>query len=190
MNARTIRRSFLVAPLALAALLAPGTTTAQSTAVPSYVGVIGFNPLGIPFNIFSVEAEGAVHQAFTAVGSVSYTDFGSDAPRWASFELRGRYYPAEVALRGFSMGLGIGVVQFSDRSNNYTGDPNVRPERLSHTSPTISVGADHNWLLGSQRRFLVGGGVGAKRMLTTGDDPNLDVPRAYPTVRFLIGLAF
>lgn len=165
---------------------------AQQSAPAAYRGVVGFNPLGIPFNVFSAEVEGAVAQGFTIAGVGSYTDFGGDDDRYTSFELKGRYYPQEIALSGFSLGVGMGILNFSGVFYRPSTSPTGPPERVrhSHTSPTVSIAADYNWLLGSQRRFLVGGGIGAKRVLSRGDNQELDVPRAYPTARFIVGLAF
>jgi hypothetical protein len=51
------------------------------------------------------------------------------------------------------------------------------------------VYVDYNWLLGRSNRFLVGTGIGAKRIL--GDRDEFDnAPRVYGTARFLIGVAF
>lgn len=159
---------------------------------PAYMGIVSINPLGIPFNVFSAELEGAIAQGFTLAGNGSYTDFGSGEPRFTSFELKGRYYPQEVALNGFSIGLGLGVLKYSERLFTEPTVPGgaATQERIAHTTPTISIGADYNWLLGAQRRFLVGGGVGAKRVLNRGDDERLSVPRAYPMARFMVGIAF
>lgn len=192
MIARSIRYASIATfgALVLGTLAAPAAT-AQQQGQPAYLGLVSINPLGIPFNIFSGELEGAIAQGFTLAGNVSYTDLGSTDPRFASAEMKGRYYPQEVALSAFSVGLGIGILKYSkgfdefDALGNRTGT-----RRVAHTTPTISIGTDYNWLLGAERRFLVGGGVGAKRMLNRGDNDELKVPRAYPTARFTIGLAF
>lgn len=189
MTPRTTRLAIAtLAALALGTVAAPTARAQQGQ--PAYMGLASINPLGIPFNVFSAEIEGAIAQGFSIAGNGSYTDIGKNEPRWTSFEVKGRYYPQEVALSGFSVGLGLGVLKFSDMVYGYEGRPADQPVRVAHTTPTISIGADYNWLLGAERRFLVGGGVGAKRVLNRGDVANLDVPRAYPTARFTVGIAF
>jgi hypothetical protein len=188
-TSRTIRLAVAaLGALVLGTLAAPAAGAQQGQ--PAYLGLASLNPLGIPFNIFSAEIEGAVAQGFSIAGNGSYTDIGRSEPRWTSFEVKGRYYPQEVALSGFSIGLGLGVLKYSDEIYGYDGRPAGEAVRVAHTSPTISIYSDYNWLLGAERRFLVGAGVGAKRVLNQGDIPDLDVPRAYPMARFTIGIAF
>jgi len=61
------------------------------------------NPLGIPFEVLSVEFEGALQGTFTLAGSFSYCSAGEDYTR-SSLELKGRLYPNEQAPRAFSVG--------------------------------------------------------------------------------------
>lgn len=140
------------------------------------------NPLGIPFEVVSVEFEGAVHGAFTLAGNFSY--FSPDDYTRSSGELKGRLYPNEEAPRGFSVGLGVGVVNTRERVD-VLGSRELR----DRTHPSIGVYVDYNWLLGRTDRFFVGTGIGAKRIL--GDSDEFDsAPFVYGTARFLIGVAF
>ena len=200
--------SRLVCRTALALLiggLAAGPALAQG-AIPAYRSLVGFNPLGIPFDIASVEFETLVQQGMTFGLSANYVAWDDDdeysgGERWTSFDVKGRYYPGEVVLRGFSVGLSLGVTKFSERVFGQciptpanpnpcsNGPPPSRRESL--TTPTIGVLVDYNFLIGAQRRFLVGTGIGAKRLLKHETDvPEFDPPRAYPFARFAIGLAF
>jgi hypothetical protein len=140
------------------------------------------NPLGIPFEIVSIEFESALHDAFTLAGNFSY--FSPDDYTRSSFEVKGRLYPNERAPQGFSVGFGVGGVNTRE-----TIDVNGIDERRDHTAPSIGVYVDYNWLLGRSNRFFVGTGVGAKRILRDRDDFD-SAPRVYGTARFLIGVAF
>ena len=59
----------------------------------------------------------------------------------------------------------------------------------SEGAPTLGVLLDYNWLIGARRRFLVGTGIGARRVLkdVASDSP---LSQVYPDGRLQIGLAF
>ena len=59
----------------------------------------------------------------------------------------------------------------------------------TESAPTLGVVLDHNWLLGRRRRFLVGTGIGARRVLT---DVRSGSPllRVDPDGRLVLGYAF
>ena len=167
------------APLRLADLR-PSLTQAPNGQSRSRVFAI--NPLGIPFEIVSVEFEAALHDAFTLAGNFSY--FSPDEFTRSSFEIKGRLYPNEQAPRAFSVGVGLGAV--NTRENIATDGALIKQDK---THPSIGVYVDYNWLLGKSDRFFVGTGIGAKRIL--GDDDEFDdAPFVYGTARFLIGVAF
>ncbi|MFN2563572.1 MAG: hypothetical protein ABR499_01005, partial [Gemmatimonadaceae bacterium] len=156
-----------------------------------YRTIVGINPLGIPFEIGSIEVEGIVLPGISLGGAASYSALGDDDDdglgegdaRYTSGDIKVRYYPGEVALRGFAVGLALGVTRFSkvvDRG------PAAAPQfqREAVTAPTISVLADYNFLLGARERFVVGTGIGAKRLLAPEEDRDrADAPRAYAFLR-------
>jgi hypothetical protein len=144
--------------------------------------VFSINPLGIPFEIVSVELEAALHDAFTLAGNFSY--FSPDEFTRSSFEVKGRLYPNEQAPRAFSVGIGLGAVNTRE---NIGSDGLVTKQDKTH--PSIGVYVDYNWLLGKSDRFFVGSGFGAKRILGESDDFD-EAPFVYGTARFLIGVAF
>jgi hypothetical protein len=146
--------------------------------------VFSINPLGIPFEVVSVEFEAALQGAFTLAGNFSY--FSPDEFTRSSFEVKGRLYPNEEAPRAFSVGLGLGAVNTRDRVQTGTGGAEVLRDK---THPSIGVYVDYNWLLGRSDRFFVGTGLGAKRILGDSDEFD-DAPFVYGTARFLIGVAF
>lgn len=197
-----IRRQSLLAVIiaSLAALSSARVAAAQGRGAPTYPipyrALVALNPLGIPFEIFSIEAEGVVLPGVSLGGSVSHTAVSEDEgdgegdPRFTSGDVKIRYYPGEVALSGFAIGLGLGVTSYSELRN--VGTPTVPVlERETLTAPTISVLADYNFLLGARQRFVVGTGIGAKRVLASEEDRRrADAPRAYGFVRFVLGIAF
>jgi hypothetical protein len=202
-------RPTLLTTLAVA-LLAASPAVAQRpepAGIPAYRSLVGFNPLGIPFDVASVEFETLVDQGVTFGVSGSYVlwddDAGEAANRYTSVDVKGRYYPGEVALRDFSVGLSLGITNYSERIYDNTAciptqtNPNPCPNGLppsrreSLVTPTIGVLVDYNFMLGAERRFVVGTGIGAKRLLKHSSDiEGFDPPRAYPFGRFAIGLAF
>jgi len=193
---RTLRGACLalLASALAAPMLEAQTVPTGATPVRYYRGVVGLNPLGIPFDIFSIEGEGAVAPGMTVAGALSYFGPGDDADdRFTSGDIKFRYYPGETALDRFSVGLGVGLTRRS--GIDYRCDPAVgcplEPPRNEATGPTVSVLADYNFLLGDRRRFFVGTGVGAKRWLVSRETrERVGAERAWVFGRFLVGLAF
>lgn len=173
-------RGLLAAAVLFAAARAAGAQGSGTLIPIRYRSYVAINPLGIPFDIGSIEVESAVAPGITTGGVASYTDL--DDSRFLSFDFKVRYYPGEVVLRGFSLGLSAGVLR-------YSSVPDTVRQRL--TAPALGVLADYNWMLGAERRFLVGTGLGAKRILATHEDRDrVGIDQAYVTVRFVVGLAF
>jgi hypothetical protein len=147
-----------------------------------YRTYVAFDPLLVPFDIGQFELETAIAPGITAGGVASYTNV--DHNRYSSVDFNLRYYPGEVVLRGLSVGLSGGFLRYTN--NVGTGDP-----RVSVDAPTVGVIVDYNWMLGVNRRFLVGTGLGAKRVLAGSNERQpAGLDRAYGTVRFVIGYAF
>jgi hypothetical protein len=146
-----------------------------------YRTYISINPLGIPFDLFSAEVESGIAQGMTLGASASHIDLGDR--RYSSADFKFRYYPSEVVLRGISVGANVGMLRYSD-----IREADVRE---SVDTPTIGVILDYNWMLGAQRRFVVGTGVGAKRILASSEErKRVGLDRATFTVRFTLGIAF
>jgi len=169
---------------AVSCLTIAGVARAQNTA-PSRVPIptrsyIGINPIGLPFDVATVEFESGVAQGMTVGGVASYIDFGD--PRFTSFDVKVRYYPGEIVLRGVSIGGSFGYTQFSNEVGN---------TRETLNAPTIGMILDHNWVYGQEQHFLLGIGAGAKRVIATAaqrDRANVD--RAVLTARLIVGFAF
>ena len=191
--------------LTLAALGAPAASPLDAqNAPPGRRQVIAINPLGVPFGWFNAEFERAVGAGATIGASGSYFDLNDEDDYVTSVEGKLRYYPAEDGLRGFAIGLTGGYLRFVERYQTFApvtvfgpNSPPPTPTTVTNVTdgPTIGVTADYNWLLGARHRMLVGIGVGAKRIITGGDDDrqfedNIFELPAYPTVRFVAGIAF
>lgn len=175
-------RLFPAAALTIAALVAASTPAHAQDAAPARRTLITVNPLGIPFEYFSGELERILTGLTTAGITVSY--LGVDDESYATLEGKVRFYPNEEAPKGFSVGLSGGLTRLT--GEEYNG---VDFDRTSETRPTVGVVIDYNWILGKTRRFVVGAGVGAKRILGASGDI-IDVETGYPTARFQIGFLF
>jgi len=157
----------------------------QSSRIPiPYRTYIAVNPLGIPFNIAAAEVESAVASGITLGGAASYTALSHD--RYTTFDGKIRYYPSEVVLQGLSIGASVGHTRYSTLVGSPTGDI-----RSGLDYNTIGLLIDYNALLGARKRFVLGTGVGAKRILGNDDERNrLGLSNPLLTVRFVVGLAF
>lgn len=141
---------------------------------------VGINPVGLPFNIATIEVESAIADGITLGGVGSYIDVGH--PNFTTGEFKVRYYPGEVVLRGPSVGATLGVSHISTGS----GD-----DRRTLTAPTLGIIGDYNWLYGREQHFLIGTGVGAKRVLASKSDRDrVDIDQAIVTLRLIFGFVF
>jgi hypothetical protein len=173
----------LIAVVAVGMIVAASSARSQNPPrIPiPFRTYIAINPLGIPFDVASVEFESGVAQGVTVGAQGSYTSLGDD--RYSTIDAKVRYYPSEIVLRGFSMGVSVGHTHFTTRDNDIT--------RRSLDFGTVGLLLDYNWMLGMQHRFIVGSGIGAKRVLVDADARDAaGLDHAYLTARFVVGLAF
>lgn len=186
MRIRSLSRgiSLLVGLMAMVAFgkpIAAQATNSQARVPIPYTSYLSLNPLGIPFDIFSVEGETGIAQGMTVGASISHTEI--DNQRYSSGDFKFRYYPSEIVLKGFSIGASVGVLRYSDMVNG--------ADRATIDSPTIGLLLDYNWLLGATHRFVIGTGVAAKRILAGSEDrAKVDLGRAQLSARFTVGVAF
>lgn len=187
---------------ALAAGLAPALASAQLAprpARPAVLGTVSINPLGIPFGVAAAEAERTVGTGGVALGVGAFTTIGGDLfddeYRYTSAQLKLKYYPAERGLRGFAVGVTAGVAHARDVRQVYAYDPGsgsftgVQPVRRSATAPTLGAVLDYNFLIGRRQRFLVGLGVGARRVLA-GERSREPLGHTIPDGRLQIGFGY
>ena len=67
----------------------------------------------------------------------------------------------------------------------------VTATRQSLSAPTAGILLDYNWLLGRSERFLVGTGIGAKRILASESErQRVRLDYATVTTRLILGFAF
>jgi hypothetical protein len=179
---------FALGTAPLAAQNSPAMSPAA--AIPQWRSFIGANPLGIPFDIVSVEAETSIMDAATVGVVGSYNDI--DNKRYTTFDARFKYYPAETAMRGFSVGMSGGMTKFrGNETFNCTVNSCTSAGFQTLNAGTLGVLVDYNWTQGPSQRFVVGTGVGAKRILASREDRDrIGLDRAYVTGRFVIGLLF
>jgi hypothetical protein len=178
-----------VSSCVVAAALVFSATAAEAQQAPKqYVAI---NPIGAVFTIYSGEFERQVadHASFGVSvshwgASDSEDDWGSVGVSYWSFDGKLRYYPGPQVLRGFSLGGGLGFTTMSGELVTDDGEATGRGNALS-----AGLFLDYSWLLGQNSNFLVGTGIGAKRLFLLGiDDSGLVL--AYPTFRLSIGYAF
>ncbi len=163
--------------------LAPDTSRAQDPA-PARRTLVTINPLGIPFEYLSGEFERVFTGLVSAGATLSYLGIFDDAS-YATAEWKLRFYPNEEAPKGFSVGMSAGLTRVTADEFDGIGGR----ERNSETRPTVGVIVDYNWILGRTRRFVVGTGVGAKRIFGL-DEDFIDANIGYPTARFQVGFLF
>ena len=189
----------LVRAITLAALAAASVSSARAQAAPAttarepYRQAFTLNPLGIPFGWVNGEFERVLGGGATLGIGGSWLEVDDDDD-FASVEAKLRYYPSERGLRGFSIGLSAGYTRIEDNQETIFG-PDRTPRAQVVDGPSLGVMADYNWLIGARRRFVVGAGLGAKRIFTDdrsndSDLIDLDDIRAYPTMRLVVGVAF
>ncbi|HEX3867328.1 MAG TPA: hypothetical protein VHV78_11275 [Gemmatimonadaceae bacterium] len=168
-----------VAALAARATLQGQVSAGAPIPIPTRT-MIGFNPLGLPADVATLEIENAVAQGVTVGGVGSYID--ADHRRFTTLEFKIRYYPGDVVLRGWSVGASAGITRFSNI---------VDDSRQSFAAPTVGLIADYNWLLGRSEHFLIGTGGGVKRVLASdADRSRANVGFAVATARLILGVAF
>ena len=177
-------RSLALAWTLVAAAAAPalGQSTPLTPGQP-YRQTIATNAVALPFGMYSADYERALSTGITLGIGGSYVNWidSKDSDAW--FDVKALYYPGEEALKGFAVGLTAGYHRESEDTDLF-GAP-LRKDGAA----TLGVVMDYNWLLGKRQRFLVGIGIGAKRVLKDLDDDSALTP-VLPSGRFSIGLAF
>lgn len=177
-------RSLAVGLFSLPVAAVPCTAQqAPLTPTQPYYQTFALNPIALPFGIFSADYERALSPAFTLGVGGTYADFDDNLERW--FDVKALYWPGEEALKGFAVGLTAGYHSSSDRDAGFLEFEDQRHD----SGPTLGVVVDYNWLLGKRNRFLVGLGIGAKRVLKNVDD-NSALEQVLPSGRLSIGIAF
>ncbi len=174
-----------------------GAQRTSPTAAPGFGNMVAINPLGIPFAIASLEYAADIGGGAALGINASYVGPSGTDDRFTTVEAQGRYYPNERVFDGFSVGLTAGITNYSASVTEVAScappSPACAPSssRESVSLPGVGVVLDYDWILGTRQRFLVGAGIGAKRLFgNTGRLKDLGGNVAYPTGRIVIGLLF
>jgi hypothetical protein len=147
-------------------------------------GIVTINPFAVIFGGFSGDIELAITPGFTTAVGGTYFGSGDDDFDWKSMDLTFRYYPAERAPKGFSVGISGGFIDLED---DQVGGPSG-PVTAENSGPTIGFIGGYNWLLGRSERLAIAVGLGAKRLFI--EDEGSNPPDAWITGRLGIGLSF
>ena len=177
-------RSFAIATaLVITATTASAQTVAGSRSGIKRDNIVSANPIGLLFEWYNGEIEHAISSTASIAFAASRFSLENDN-RYAVADAIFRYYPAARAIRGFSVGASVGVVDFRDDTSycepycdGYTDD--------SGTAGTIGVRGDYVWIIGRDQHFSVAAGIGAKRVL--GNDIGTE---GIPIGRLSIGYAW
>ncbi|HEX2716658.1 MAG TPA: DUF3575 domain-containing protein [Gemmatimonadaceae bacterium] len=184
---RTLRTIALAAALAI-----PAMVSAQAPAAKS--NVLSIQPLAAMFTVYAGELEHRLGTASTIGLGASYWSHGDtnkdgSSGKYASGDLKLKYYPQGHALEGFSVGGQVGYTSLTGTETTINGSTTTtQKETLS--GPTVGISLDYNWLLGATKGFYIGLGAGAKKLFIKDSAILTDVIATYPTARLSIGFAF
>ncbi len=162
----------------LALGITPRGSQAQATGTKVPVAqnqVISANPFLLLWGWVNVEYERKISPTTTAGATGSMLSLDDGDEKYKSLNGFVRYYPQGAALTGFYLGGRLGVHQVTDDGDD---------------DHAFGLGVDlgYSWLLGVDRRFYVGIGIGATRLFG-GDIDHGSV--VLPTVRLVnVGFSF
>lgn len=161
--------------------LIPGIMSAQERA--GKAAVISIQPINAMLTVYAGEAELAMSRSTTiGIGGTYWSPDVIDGDfNYLSGDLKVRYYPEGRAFQGFSFGGSVGVTHLSATDNSSAG---------SASGPSIGVMLDYNWLLGAEKAFYVGLGLGAKTLFISDKSVADEATLHYPTMRLSVGWAF
>jgi hypothetical protein len=160
--------------------MAPGRAQAQEagTRIPvPHEQVLSANPFLLLWEWVNVEYERKMSPTTTWGISGGRIAFDDGEESYNSLHGFLRYYPQGAALSGFSLGGRLGLHHVTDEEDDD-----------SENAFGLGVDIGYSWLLGADRNFYIGIGVGATRLF--GGDVGSDRV-VIPSVRVLnIGWAF
>jgi hypothetical protein len=177
-----IRRISATALLACALSAAPALAQTDTTTLVR-TQAISVLPLHAVFGFYAGEYERAVGQTATLGIGSSYFSLGDNGDdfQYATAEAKLRYYPSGDPLRGMSFGVTAGPTFVS--TDGFDGDGE------SYTALGLGFELARSHILGVDRRFYYGYGVGAKRLFFSGQEAD-GIELVIPTLRLSVGYAF
>jgi hypothetical protein len=161
--------------------LVPRLTSAQEP--KGKAAVISIQPISSMLTVYSGEAELAMSRSATiGVGATYWSPDVIDGDfTYTSGDLKFRYYPEGRAFQGFSFGGSVGYTHLGASDNSNSG---------SASGPSVGVMLDYNWLLGAEKSFYVGFGLGGKTLFISDKEVADQATLHYPTMRLSVGWAF
>lgn len=170
-----------ISVIAIACLI-PQLASAQERA--GKAAVISIQPISAMLTIYAGEAELAMSRSATiGVGGTYWSPDVIDGDfNYLSGDIKVRYYPEGRAFQGFSFGGSVGVTHLSANANGSGSG--------SASGPSIGVMLDYNWLLGAEKAFYIGLGLGAKTLFISDKSVADQATLHYPTMRLSVGWAF
>ena len=184
--------AIVFASISTSAIAQPKRTVVLSNDGPTHV--ITVNPFFLLAGWVSAEYEQRVNSSIGLGGGVSYVDF-SDT-RYTNFEVKGRLYPNEHAMRGLGIAVSFGVTRLSFNSRTIadcvypTSEPPFCDNSAKNaTSPAVGIEFGYQWLLGTNRRTAIAVGLGGKRFLAS-KSSLAGTEIVIPTYRLGVGYAF
>lgn len=171
---------------AAAGLLCAAPALAQDApAPPPFRTLVTANPIGLLADYYNVEVERALSNV-TSV-SLAFERSTADDDNVTAGDVRFRYYPQARVFSGIALGASVGYGKFNEDIDDGEFEPGDDDDTME--GPTIGLEVDYSWLLGRDRRLYVGLGLGARRLLSGGDDDG--DPTLVPGGRyFAIGYTF
>jgi len=172
-----------VLTIALAALSPLASASAQLEAAPR--NVLSFQPLSAMLTVYSAEYERQTASAVSVGVGGTYWNIGegSDDLTYKSGDLKVRYYPQGVALRGFAFGGSVGFTTVTGTSTSGTDE--------TASGASFGLMLEYQWLMGATRNFALALGVGAKALSVKEETfSSGDFTARYPTARISVGYAF
>jgi hypothetical protein len=165
-----------------------GLAATSAQAQPSNRTVLSVQPISVFFEVFNLELERVFQPSVSGAAGFTYWSFDEDEGdldvTYLSVDVvKLRYYPSGTAPNGFSFGASAGFTRIAE--DDPLGD------ETSVTAPGFGIQLEYSRLLGAQRRFYLGGGIGAKALFFDEDEfTDDDILARYPTARLAVGFAF
>jgi hypothetical protein len=172
-----------VLTIAIAALSPLAAASAQIEAAPR--NVLSFQPLSAMLTVYSAEYERQTASAVSVGVGGTYWNIGegSDDLTYKSGDVKLRYYPQGVALRGFAFGGSVGFTTVTGTSDTGTEE--------TASGASFGLMLEYQWLMGATRNFALALGVGAKALSVKEETfSSGDFTARYPTARISVGYAF
>lgn len=177
-----MKRLLLLIALGLGALLSGTSARAQASGPDQgnlpRPNLVSTNPIAAIFEFYSAEFE----HSLTPIASIAITGshFGIDDFDYNNVDAIIRYYPGARAIRGFAFGGSVGYARVDDACYGCGS--------RSRGAFAIGVRGDYVWILGSDQRFAVAAGAGAKRLFYSSEGDRGST--ALPIARLSVGYAW